>query len=59
MHELWNANANYKQNLNQKKYKLIAWRGQYRIDSGQESGLTTTEVNELNAARRRIKHHQH
>jgi transposase-like protein len=35
---------------------IYTWRGQYRVDSGQESGLTTTEVNELNAARRRIKH---
>ena len=35
---------------------IYTWRRQYRIDSGQESGLTTTEVNELNAARRRIKH---
>jgi len=35
---------------------IYTWRRQYRVDSGQESGLTTTEVNELNAARRRIKH---
>jgi len=35
---------------------IYTWRRQYRIDSGQEPGLTTTEVNELNAARRRIKH---
>jgi len=35
---------------------IYAWRRQYRVDSGQESGLTTTEVNELNAARRQIKH---
>ena len=35
---------------------IYTWRRQYRIDSGQEPGLTTTEVNELNAARRQIKH---
>jgi transposase-like protein len=35
---------------------IYTWRRQYRVDSGQEPGLTTTEVNELNAARRRIKH---
>jgi transposase-like protein len=35
---------------------IYTWRRQYRVDGGQESGLTTTEVNELNAARRRIKH---
>jgi transposase-like protein len=35
---------------------IYVWRRQYRIDSGQEPGLTTTEVNELNAARRQIKH---
>jgi transposase-like protein len=35
---------------------IYTWRRQYRIDSGQGLGLTTTEVNELNAARRRIKH---
>jgi transposase-like protein len=37
-------------------HAIYTWRRQYRIDRGQESGLTTTEVNELNAARRRIKH---
>jgi len=35
---------------------IYAWRRQYRINSGQEPGLTTTEVNELNAARHSIKH---
>jgi len=35
---------------------IYAWRRQYRVDSGQEPGLTTTEVNELSAARRQIKH---
>jgi len=35
---------------------ICTWRRQYRVDSGQEPGLTTTEVNELNAARRQIKH---
>ena len=34
---------------------IYTWRRQYRVDSGQEPGLTTTEANELNAARRRIK----
>ena len=34
----------------------LRWRRQYRVDSAQEPGLTTTEVNELNAARRSIKH---
>jgi len=35
---------------------IYTWRRQYLIDSGQEPGLTTTEANELNAARRWIKH---
>jgi transposase-like protein len=35
---------------------IYTWRRQYRIDSGKESGMTTTEMNALNAARRRIKH---
>jgi len=35
---------------------IYTWRGQYRVDGGQGPGLTTTEVNELNAARPRIKH---
>ena len=34
---------------------VYSWRRQYRVDSGQEPGLTTPELNELNAARRRIK----
>jgi len=35
---------------------IYVWRRQYRVDSGQEPGLTTDEVNELSAARRRINH---
>jgi len=35
---------------------IYTWRRQYLIDSGQEQGLTTTEANELKAARRQIKH---
>ncbi len=35
---------------------IYTWRRQYRINSAQEPGLTTTEVNELIAARQRIKH---
>ena len=34
---------------------IYIWRHQYRVDSGQEPGLISTEANELNAARRRIK----
>ena len=35
---------------------IYTWRRQCRVDSGQEPGLISTEANELNAARRRIKH---
>ena len=34
---------------------IYTWRRQYRVDSGQEPGLISTEANELNAARRWIK----
>ena len=29
---------------------IYIWRRQYRVDCGQEPGLTTTEANELNAS---------
>jgi len=35
---------------------IYTWRRQYRVDSGREPRRTTTEANELNAARRQIKH---
>ena len=34
---------------------IYRYRRQYCVDSGPEPGLSTSEVNELNAARRRIK----
>lgn len=35
---------------------IYVWPRQYRVDSGQEPGLTTAEANELNSTRRQIKY---